>query len=285
MVSRYTVIQYVPDPIADERINIGVVAIGETAIHVRFLGQWGRVQQFGQEDITFLRDFARRFQEAIRAMRVLPGLDPVIALTTEQLERMMVGWMNSIQFTSPRASLKSAGALLEEVVQRFLVEPQRRKRGYRDRQTAVAVTTRQIRLALTSQVDNADTVEQLLKRRHALEGSLDRHVYDVVVGNGVAYFAAQALSFELPDLSILKKTLDATAWAVDDVKGQNPDFPIAVMALPPQPGPESYPRALEFYERARKVYEGLGAKVLTEDQLEAWALPLAGRVSHDLKVH
>lgn len=61
---------------------------------------------------------------------------------------------------------------------------------------------------------------QLLRKRYTLEGSLDRHHFDVVVGNGIPYFAAQALSFEFPDLTTLKKTMDATAWTVADVLEQ-----------------------------------------------------------------
>lgn len=60
MVSYYTVVQYYPDPIADERINIGVMAFGDGRVRSRFIQDWRRVEQFGGEDISFLHDFARR---------------------------------------------------------------------------------------------------------------------------------------------------------------------------------------------------------------------------------
>ena len=87
------------------------------------------------------------------------------------------------------------------------------------------------------------------------------------MGNGVTYFAAQALSFELPDVALLKQNLDATAWSVGDVKEQNPDLPIGVVALHPLPGTETYPRAIEAYERARIIFEGLDARVLARKSL------------------
>ena len=58
MPSRYSIIQYVPNPIADERINIGVLAFDENLVKVSFLKNWQRVKDFGGENIDFLQDFA-----------------------------------------------------------------------------------------------------------------------------------------------------------------------------------------------------------------------------------
>jgi len=51
MVSRYSIVQYVPNPIADQRINIGVLAFDDNRVCVRFLSNWERVKRFGMEDI------------------------------------------------------------------------------------------------------------------------------------------------------------------------------------------------------------------------------------------
>ena len=47
MPSRYSIIQYVPNPIADERIHIGVLAFDENLVKVSFLKNWQRVKDFG----------------------------------------------------------------------------------------------------------------------------------------------------------------------------------------------------------------------------------------------
>ena len=60
MVSRYSIIQYVPNPIADERMNIGVLAFDNENVRVQFLRNWSRVHDFGGENIRFLRDFAKK---------------------------------------------------------------------------------------------------------------------------------------------------------------------------------------------------------------------------------
>jgi hypothetical protein len=56
MTSRYSVIQCISNPIADERINIGVFAFDDETVRVHFLSRWDRVRCFGiSEDISFLR--------------------------------------------------------------------------------------------------------------------------------------------------------------------------------------------------------------------------------------
>jgi hypothetical protein len=66
MSSRYSVIQFIPDAIADERINIGVIAYGEGAIFVRSLQDWQRVRCFAGHDPSLLRDFVFRLQGTAR---------------------------------------------------------------------------------------------------------------------------------------------------------------------------------------------------------------------------
>jgi len=51
MTPYYTVVQCVPDPIAGERINIGVIVLGEGRLSCRFVRTWRRVAQFAREDI------------------------------------------------------------------------------------------------------------------------------------------------------------------------------------------------------------------------------------------
>ena len=73
MASRYSVIQYVPDPIADERINIGLVIFDDEQVKAVFLKQWDRVRCFAMEDIQFLRLFEEQMQHAAAEGLVFPG--------------------------------------------------------------------------------------------------------------------------------------------------------------------------------------------------------------------
>jgi Protein of unknown function (DUF3037) len=64
MPGYYSVVQYLPDPVTDERVNIGVITYGDGGIRCRFLRTWTRVRMFGGEDVSFLREFAAGVTQA-----------------------------------------------------------------------------------------------------------------------------------------------------------------------------------------------------------------------------
>jgi hypothetical protein len=66
MASRYSVIHYVPNLIADERINIGVIAFNNNVVRIRFVKNSQRVRHFGMEEIDFLKDFAHRMENGAK---------------------------------------------------------------------------------------------------------------------------------------------------------------------------------------------------------------------------
>jgi|GEM_PF-5803139 len=125
MASRYSIIQYVPNPIADERINIGVLVFDRQNVKVHFLSNWDRVRCFGrQADIKTLKDFANRMQESAAKGLLFPGDEPSDRPKHERLLEVALGWINCIQFTQPRGSLEQIDSLLDDVIQTYLLEPQ-----------------------------------------------------------------------------------------------------------------------------------------------------------------
>lgn len=115
MATYYTVIQYVPDPIADERINTGVIVFGEGRIKSRFVDKWDRLSRFSGRDITALRDFAKEIEEASKRPRSLGGM-----IDENTIREMATHWTGSIQLTRPRGSLLSLDELMEDVGRRYL---------------------------------------------------------------------------------------------------------------------------------------------------------------------
>ena len=63
MPAFYSIVQYVPDPVIDERINVGVIVFGEGRVMSRFVDNWRRVRNFGSEGIAFLRKFADQAEQ------------------------------------------------------------------------------------------------------------------------------------------------------------------------------------------------------------------------------
>lgn len=271
MTSYYVVVTYVPDPVIDERINIGVVVYGDGQIRSQFVRNWQRVKQFGNGDIGFLQDFALRVQDVQSLKLDMDDQIEDFVWSEEIIKKAAGSWINSIQFSQPKASLKPAADLFADVSVRFLRESVRKKRSYRDRRAAASVALRSVRDAVQKQkgVSGLDYV----KRGGSLTGKLDKHQFDVSVSNGRPFFAAQGLSFEVPDGPDLRKDIDSTAWAVDDVRKGLPDLPLAVVMIPP-----ASPN-LESYSRAVHVFESLNATVVTENNVGEWAARMASTIS------
>src|SRR5882762_1127011 len=109
MASHYTVVRYLPDPLTEESINIGVIAYGDGIIRSRFVSDWRRVRSFGGEGIKFLKDFAREIEHAeLTSILGQEGGE----ITEKDLHRIAHQWINSIRFSPPKASIKPPDALL-----------------------------------------------------------------------------------------------------------------------------------------------------------------------------
>jgi hypothetical protein len=268
VVSRYSIIQYVPNPVADERINIGVLAFDDDIVRVRFLSKWERVRCFNvNEDISSLKEFSLRMQKAAQQGLLFPGDQSNGVPKHEKLVEVSRGWMNSIQFTEPRGSLEDVDILLNDIAQTCLLEPVAKKTRLRDRQAAAQVATSQIRRVLQQRYGD-DKARELLRMDYPLQGGHMSHKFDVTVANGRPFFSAHGISFEV---QTQEQTVSSLAFMIIDIKESKPEFPLAVIALPPKQESPDRDRLEKVYEQTKITYEQLGAKVLQEEQLESWA--------------
>ncbi|MDB9511888.1 DUF3037 domain-containing protein [Kamptonema animale CS-326] len=294
MASRYSIVQYVPNPIADERINIGVVAFDDHHVRVQFLNNWSRVQTFGREDIHFLRDFAKQMNKAAGEGLLFPGDRPDDTPKHERLTKIARDWINSIQFTEPRGSLENVDSLLEDIAQTYLVNlvSEKEPRGSlenvdslledtaqtylvdlvsekikRNRQDAARITNSLIRKTILSYNDRP-ALKEMLKNDFLVRGSHKEHKFDVVMANGQPYFAAHGISFEVQSPESIK---DSISWMISDVKESNYKLPIGIVALPPKQESPDYKKLNEMYQKTTSTYRSLGAEVLQEDEVQPWA--------------
>lgn len=265
MASKYSIVQYVPNPIADERINIGVVAFDDKRVCVQFLTNWDRVSKFGGEDINFLKDFAHRMNAASESGLLFPGDHPDDTPKHERLRKLARGWINSIQFTEPRGSLDNVDSLLADIVQTCLVEPTTQKPKGRDRQAAARVAISAIRKVIKRHLP--EQAKDLLKTNYQIRGSKTQHEFDVVVSNGKPYFAAHGISFEVQVPQTLQ---DSVYWRISDVKKYDPNFPLAIIVLPPRPDDSAHQQLEHIYEQNTTTYRELGASVIVENEIEPW---------------
>ena len=270
MATRYSVIQYLPDPVTDERINFGVLAFDDPGeVHARFVRNWGRVESFGGADTGFLRSFARDVQEAASAQTAL-ALSGATQLDYEGLLRAVGNWQNSIQFTSLRASTLSVGELVDEVAKRFLRERVAQPRKGRDRRAATRAAILGLEEGLRAL--GSRRPEKYVKRNEVVAGSLDEHAFDVALTNGEAQLGVLSMSFESgQNVSDLMRQISANAWTIDDVKSSSADFPISVVTLPPRSRTKTYDHALD-------LFKNLDAQVVEEPDIEAWAAEVAAEM-------
>ena len=134
--SYYSVIQYVPNPIADERINIGVIAFDDRTVLVHFLKNWNRVRNFGGEDIGFLLEFAKRMEESAKSGLLFPGDAengiPRCVPRCDRFQAYPVEDQDFINFTKPRSSSLNVEVLFQETIKILLVDIYEKKEDRAD---------------------------------------------------------------------------------------------------------------------------------------------------------
>ena len=108
MPGHYSIVQYLPDAVRGERINIGVVAFADGELRWRFLRDWHRVRQFGSPDVHYLQQLASEFSR----------------FDEQQLRDVIAHrrGLDIIQFTEPAGSLLELDEILDQSARRFLVE-------------------------------------------------------------------------------------------------------------------------------------------------------------------
>ena len=175
MASRYSIIQYVPNPIANERINIGVIVFDEEIVKVHFLRSWERINSFGKEDTKFLRDFAKRMDESSKNGLLFPNDDPNSGQSrVERLRNVSQEWINSIQFTEPRGSLEDIDSVFQDVIRTYLVDKIPSQQNIRDDQTSKKIGN-----------SNVGSIPQEQLRNRAIK-SLKQEVEKGLIGSHVS---------------------------------------------------------------------------------------------------
>jgi len=260
MSTRYTVVQYIPDEIADERINAGVILWDEAGVRAIPIQDNRRVRAFGISDSSCLRSIIFELEQALRSNIQTFGVDGA----SERLRTLAGKWDRSIHITAPRGSIKPLDALAGELAETFLhvlpnEQPSVDEKGGRSHRAAAAIARRNIVQAVQS-VD-PKKVKKLVRKNEEVRGDLDQHTFDVVLRNGKLLGAVQALSFEVDETTRLGREIDATAWMLADMSKQS--VPLGVFVLPPAGGSDSY-------QRARRLFKKLGGELLTEKSIDRW---------------
>lgn len=261
MASYFSVVRFVPSALAEEFINVGVLAFGDGKVRSRFLESWNRLRRFAGEDVL---DGVKEFQDWVEASIVMDatriGQSP---FTEEVLKKITKEWAGSLRISEPRGSALDADTLLEQVAPIFLVEPP----APAEKQPTKAYVRALTREALEHAIVMSDIARQnhlRVQTRLAVKGHVRPRTFDVVVTNGLPRCAVQCFSFLSDDSERLLKMVDATAFAIEDATKASKELQIAVVAL----GPE---KTLPVYSQAKETFESVGASFVTPEGLEGWS--------------
>lgn len=275
MASEYTIVQYLPNPITGERVNVGVIVLGEDRAYCRFLKNWRRVKQFGAEDLGFLRAFARDTSNACSPQQSFEHVPETAKLDRAIVARMIEEWANSLQLTPLRGSLLEAKDLLGQLASRFLVEPQTVTRGYLDRKHAASMAIRSVSEVVSEKSHGMKT--DLVHTRYPVRGEFSSHKFDVAVANGVPFFLAHGLSFETSEKE-REEAVQLALWGFRDVREEDAELPMGVVLVPPKKQTTAYKDILQQFKRLNvSVIEGKSvddvrpgiAKIIPEEKIAA----------------
>lgn len=282
MATFYAVIRYVPDPIADERINVGVVAWDDTRVESRFVADWRRVESFGKSDVRFLREF-ESWVAAGHGVGLI-GLEGEPRFTPDVATRLAGQWGGVIQLSEPRVSMLGVVETLEAVVRRFLRGKVREPAQSFDREAAIRKANEVLRRLLRSKV-GGDALP-LVHPAAELRGAACPHRFDFVVGNDndAAVAAVHAFSFRTASGERLVQQASALAFAAMDVrewlvrKGQAQRVPhLAAFMIPPL-------KVTQDVDDAYRVFRRAGIPVHSEETMDGWVGSIADHVRAALPI-
>lgn len=265
MTTQYTVIKFVPDPVANESINIGLLAMSNDESRVHFLTDWRRARALGPKSAGYLPEFAREFQQRQEEL-----FSTGKVWTVDALKTYCEKWRHVVQFEPPRASLRALDALFPQLIRLYLKEGSVRAKAPSRRTAASAVY-----VAVTSALQRryGQPGAGLVKRGFELRGKLDSHPYDVAIVNGATYGAALGMSFASGSSATIRREIDALAFAVEDVRSIQSNVPIAVAYV--ADGDR------ENVRRASRIFRALNATFLPHDRVTSWAQSAAKGVPRE----
>ena len=280
-VCRFSIIQYVPDPIANERLNIGVVVAANQRIHVRFLHNWQRIKKIaGTDDLVYLRDFADFFESLALEVNPVSQLQlfeqPIEGSTAEDVFLWYAAnWNRSIQFTTPQPAIEDPQHLLERMALRCLMGPSAElKRATKTRNQLIGQTAKSIRGAMSQASDQLE-LTRYLYTKISVPGELVKETkFDLALMDGYVYSATQTLSFQSGDLRDLHLLSRDAVWSLSDLRNRWPRAVTSLVIAPPIASNLNRGKAAAMMDDARFSADKARIEIVEERDTDEWALSL-----------
>ena len=285
MATFYSIIRAVPDPIAGEFVNIGLVVFGDGKLRTEFISDWRRVECLANEDINYLQEFAREFERGARETMVgvtWPSFDafPVEAALSENVLRQMVSeWGNSIQFSPIEVANMAPDEALEELIPIFLKVVHSPQKPVRDARHAGQVAEREVETAFARVLGSRRAKSLVLHRTRLAGKRYDKNRVDVAVANGAPYLVGKGLSFEIASTDQIEQQVSTTVLQLGDLRDRYTKLAIGIIAVPPSNTGKGSSRARGLYHDMERYGRNLDARILTDEEAAEWAETEATRLA------
>lgn len=257
MASYYSILQYVHDPVKDERINVGVFAFDQSRCKFVATDDWSHLRCMATSQSVPV------VKEAIRELR---------HWTAEEITKFASDPYGLFNVTLPSASTLSPEELLVFISKRVLPSQAARQVDYRVKSQVVNDVRRQFRDKLKGKFGPGGVA--LLRDRDRLIFSTKVPVNpDVAIGDGQVQSIVQALSFEEKDENKVQRDVSATGFIIRAIReANNPisNAKIGVVCLPPKPSIAKSSDMRRYYDLAIQDFSQ-SAEVIDESQVNDWA--------------
>lgn len=259
MAAFYSVVRFVPDSVADEAVNIGVLVASGERVEVRRLTDWDRVKRFAGPNWREARRLVEELREDPKAFLGLTQVN-----TADDLRAALIPWTRALQFSDVRASLDTFDALIEYVEPMVLVGQRADMLEHQNRR-AVVVRTIYRSMSSAFELRFERKARGLVKQSARVQGERTSHKLDVGVVNGSLYAGAFGLSFATGQPDRQWKDTDAVAFAIEDLRAADVDVPLSVVTDAPAGGRS------EAHRRADELFAGMRVDRVPLRQVDDWA--------------
>jgi len=260
MAAFFSIVRFVPDAVANEAVNIGLLVASGTRVEVRTLSDWDRVKHFAG---TSWREARRLVEELEQNPKAFLGLGQVNG--ADDLRAVLAQWTRALQFSDVRASLDTFDSVMTSLQPMVLVGQRADMLPLQNRR---AVVVRTVYRAMSSafELRFERKARGLVKQHAKVSGRRTNHKLDVGVVNGSVYAGAFALSFATGQPDRQWKDTDAVAFAVDDLRATGLVAPLCVVTdVAPDDGAEG------AFRRADALFANMGVETVAVQKIDEWA--------------
>lgn len=262
--TRYVVVRFVPDPVRDERINIGIVAVqedGETG--AKFLADLKKVRRFSPESSSVAKECIAHMNEWLLNPNPELGRQTVDEST---LSQFATEYRNLIQFSHPMTALLPLEQLLEMEFTRMVDADEPTEVAHRPSTVVYNSASSSLLQGLERRFRHPEVARGLVHRNIDLTGALSTHRMGLAVQNGQPYLAAQVVSLRNGPTEV-ERAVGSVAWDIRDISDASDRVRLSVLFTEPS----ADRRVVAIEADASALFRELGAEIVRPPEIGAWA--------------